>query len=82
MLQLKNQTIWVVLSNKGRKVIGKAQLTLPPSEVIEFYVQESDEKGLWVSFSREDGERLLLLRWEYIQSVELRWQTKEVGLVN
>jgi len=82
MLQLKNQTVWVVLSPKGRHILQRAQLTLPESEMIEFYAEESDELGLWVSFAREDGERLLLVRWEHIQAVEIRWQTKAVGPVN
>jgi hypothetical protein len=71
MVNLKERQVVIVLSNKGKRVLHDAAITLPDSPTVVFYVQEGDEHGLWVWFRREDGDRLLLIRWEFILALEV-----------
>ncbi len=45
------------------------------------YVQDTDETGLWVRINREDGEHFVLVRREFVLSLDFpAGETKTVGL--
>ena len=58
-----------------------AAVDLPSAGAVLAYVRDTDDLGIWISLDREDGEHVLLIRWEYVLSIDLRaGETKTVGL--
>jgi len=64
------RTISLIVSREGQDVLG-ITAGLPPSESYLFLVDETDDLGLWVRIRREGGEHLLLIRWEYVLSMDV-----------
>jgi len=58
------------LSNEGQQALQLAGAYDEESPAAVFHVQETDELGLWVRVMREDGEQMLLVRWEYVLSLD------------
>jgi hypothetical protein len=67
---LVKQTISLIVSREGQEVLGISG-GLPTSESYLFVVDETDDLGLWVRIQREDGEHLVLIRWEYVLSIDV-----------
>lgn len=58
-----------------------AAVNLAESPALWVYVQDTDDIGLWVRIAREDGDHLVLIRWEYVLSVDFpAGESKTVGL--
>jgi hypothetical protein len=75
------RTVAIILSEEGREVLRLAAVNIPDSGAILMHVQESDDLGLWVRTPREDGEHLLLVRWEYVLSIDFPiGETRTIGL--
>jgi len=71
----------VLLSEDGRKVLDLAALKLAESAFLWVYVEESDDLGLWARVNREDGDHLVLIRWEYVLAIDIPvGEPKSLGL--
>jgi hypothetical protein len=71
----------MILSDDGREVLRLAAANVPDSGAMLVLVQDSDDLGLWVRTPREDGEHILLVRWEYILSIDFPiGETRTIGL--
>jgi hypothetical protein len=70
-LKLAGETAVIVLSEGGRQALQAAGLAVPESDALLFSIEESEDLGLWVRVEREDGIHLVLLRWEFINLVEI-----------
>jgi hypothetical protein len=58
-----------------------AGLDVAESGGLLVYVQDTDDIGIWVRIEREDGEHIVLIRWDYVLSVDfVAGETKTVGL--
>ncbi len=80
-MRLNERTVAILVSDEGQKVLEAAAVNLPPTSVFLVYVQDSDDMGLWVRTPREDGEHLLLIRWEYVLTIDFAvGETKIIGL--
>ncbi len=45
-------------------------VNLPETAAISVRIQDANDIGLWVRAAREDGDHALLIRWEYVLSVD------------
>jgi hypothetical protein len=80
-LRIAQGNVAILLSDEGHEVLQLAVPELSESRVISFYVQDTDDLGIWVRIRREDGNHVLLIRWEYVLTVDFPvGQTKTMGL--
>lgn len=80
-MRLSQRTVAIVLSDQGRAALQLAAVSLADSPALLAYIQDTDDIGLWVRVRREDGEHVLLVRWEYVLSVDfMAGESKTVGL--
>jgi hypothetical protein len=56
-------------------------VNLADSPFLWVKVEDSDDIGMWIRVDREDGDHLLLIRWEYILSMDfVVGQPKALGM--
>jgi len=80
-VRVSERTLAILLSEDGRKVLELAALNLAESPFLWVYVEESDDLGLWARVEREDGDHLVLIRWEYVLAVDIpAGEPKTLGL--
>lgn len=44
------------------------------------YVEDTDDMGIWARFDRADGKHIVLIRWDYVLSLDVERRSKNVGL--
>jgi hypothetical protein len=71
-MKLSGQTVTVLLTEDGKQVLSLASVGLPESNLLTVSVEESEDMGLWIRIPREDQMHFLLIRWEYILSIDLQ----------
>ncbi len=72
MIELKEQSVVVHLSDEGRRVLRQVGVELPDTPGVRFDVQEESERGMWIGLDYQDGFRhMLLIRWEYILAMDV-----------
>ena len=80
-MRVNQRTVAIVLNEDGRNVMRLVAPEIPDSPIEWFYVQDTDETGLWVRIAREDGDHFVLIRWEFVLSLDVvAGETKIVGL--
>jgi hypothetical protein len=80
-VRVGERTLAVLLNEDGRKVLDLAALKLAESSFLWVYVEESDDLGLWARVNREDGDHLVLIRWEYVLAIDIPvGEPKSLGL--
>jgi hypothetical protein len=79
-MKLAGREVEVVLSAEGQSALRLAGLELPETALTGFSVQETDEMGIWVRVTRADETRVLLLRWEFVLSLDLLPEERTIGL--
>jgi len=84
MVKLEGEGVVIYLNDEGRRILRQAGLSIADTGGFSFDVEEVSERGLWVRIDYRDGYRhALLIRWEYIQSVDvIAGEIKTEGLVN
>jgi hypothetical protein len=60
------------LSDEGAVVMGKVAAPLAEPLTLQAEVSETDDLGLWVRIVREDGDHLVLVRWDFVLSLDFR----------
>ncbi len=80
-MKISQRIVAILLNEEGSNVV---QITVPElsnSPVLFVYVQDTDDLGLWVRIEREDGEHVVLIRWEFVLSIDFpAGETRTVGL--
>jgi hypothetical protein len=71
-MKLSGQTVTVLLTEDGRRVLSHASVNLPEANLLTVSVEESEDMGLWIRIPREDQMHFLLIRWEYILSIDMQ----------
>ena len=80
-MKISEREVSVLLNQEGREVLQQAALNLAESPFLSVKVEDSDDIGIWVRVSREDGDHLVLIRWEYVLSIDFPvGQPKALGL--
>ncbi len=70
-MKLAGQTIAVILTEDGKRVLELARIDLPEADLITVSVEESEDLGLWIRVPRADQTHFFLLRWEYVLGIDL-----------
>ena len=80
-MRLSERTVTIILSDDGRRILQAAAIGPSDSAALPTYVQDTDDIGIWIRVEREDGEHVILVRWEYVLSVDLpAGEGRAVGL--
>jgi len=69
-MTVAQRTVGVLLSDDGKHVLRLADWAVPDEGAVLRYVQDVDDLGLWVRLQRADAEHILLVRWEYVLSLD------------
>ncbi len=73
-MNFAGKTVSVILNADGLEVLRLARLPVPEGSTITYTVSESEDMGLWLSAMREGRKHVILLRWEYILSIDITEQ--------
>jgi len=80
-LRVGQTSATILLSEEGLSALRIMLPDLPDSPLVFLFVQETDDLGLWVRVKRKDEDHVLLIRWEFILTVDLpAGAVKTVGL--
>jgi hypothetical protein len=80
-MKLAERQVAVVLSEEGQAALQLAGVDVQEGPLPEFLVEETDDIGLWVRVSREDGNHTLLVRWEFVLSLDVPpHEARRIGL--
>jgi hypothetical protein len=80
-MKIGERDVSVLLSPEGREVLEQAALNLAEASFLSVRIEDSDDIGIWARISREDGDHLILIRWEYVLSIDFpAGQPKALGL--
>jgi hypothetical protein len=80
-LRVGQTNVAILLSEEGLSALRIALPDLPDSPLVFLFVQETDDLGLWVRVRREDGNHILLVRWEFVLTVDFQFgEVRTVGI--
>jgi len=80
-MKISERDAAVLLTDDGREVLKHAAVNVDESMFLAVRVEDTDDIGIWIRMSREDGDHLLLVRWEYVLSMDFPvGQPKTLGL--
>jgi hypothetical protein len=80
-VKISERDVSVLLSEEGRHVLQQAAISVAESPFLWVKVEDSDDIGIWIRVGREDGDHLVLIRWEYVLSMDfIVGQPKALGL--
>jgi len=68
-VNISERTVSMVLSDDGRAALGLAGV-LWESAGLLLDVEDTDDIGVWVRIQREEREHTLLIRWDYILTID------------
>ncbi len=81
-MKVSQRTVAILLTEEGQSALQLAVRNLPESRVVSFYVQDTNDMGMWVRVRRQDGDHLLLVRWGFILTIDAAvGETRAVGLI-
>lgn len=69
-MKINERDVSILLSPEGREILQEAAVNLTESSFLQVRVEDGDDIGVWVRIPREDGDHLLLIRWEYVVSID------------
>jgi len=69
MIDLKDQSVTVHLSDEGRRVLKQAGWDAPDTPPVRFEVQDGSEQGLWVRLETAGRRHIVMIRWDFILAV-------------
>lgn len=80
-MNISQRSITVFLDDDGQEVMRLAAVQTSTSAGLPVYVQDTDDIGIWARIDREDGKHIVLIRWDYVLTVDFpSGETKSVGL--
>lgn len=74
-MNISEREVTIFLDSDGQRVMGLAAVDTQ----VPVYVQDTDDIGIWARIDRPDGKHVVLIRWDYVLSLDLRDREKEVG---
>jgi hypothetical protein len=78
-LKIGERDITVLIDDTGREVLKSLNLDDSPMQWL--YVQDTDDMGIWVRIQREDGNHLVLIRWDFVLGLDFpAGETKTIGI--
>ncbi len=79
-MNISQRTVSLILSEDGRSTLELAGIAWnSPGLLVE--VEDTDDIGIWIRIEREEGEYILLVRWDYVLTVDFpTGEARSVGL--
>jgi hypothetical protein len=78
-VKIAERDVAVLLSEQGQQLLKALNLSEAPVQWL--YVQDADELGIWARVPREDGNHLVLIRWDFVLALDFpAGQTKTIGI--
>ena len=78
-MKIGERDITVLIDDTGREVLKSLNLDDSPMQWL--YVQDTDDMGIWVRIQREDGNHLVLIRWDFVLGLDFpAGETKTIGI--
>ena len=78
-MKIGERDITVLITDTGREVLKS--LNLDDSAMQWLYVQDTDDMGIWARVPREDGNHLVLIRWDFVLALDFpAGETKTIGI--
>lgn len=68
-MNLSKRKVSLVLSEDGKTALELAGLRWETAGLL-LEVEDSDDMGVWVRIQREEEEHILLVRWDYILTMD------------
>jgi len=80
-VNINQRRVALFLDDDGRAILELVNMRTSGAAGFLVYVQDTDDIGIWARIEREDGEHIVLIRWDYVLSVDFpAGETKTVGL--
>jgi len=80
-MTVAQKSVAVFLTDDGKEVLRQTKYTMPQMGGVVMYVQDVDDYGLWVRIKREDADHIVLVRWEYVLTLDFPAEAaKPVGI--
>ena len=80
-MKLGGRLAAALLVGEGRRALETLGMELPESPLVQLEVRDTDDMGLWARVIREDGNHLVLVRWDYILGLEFfEGETPVIGI--
>jgi hypothetical protein len=70
-MELGSGIVRVILSEEGQAALARSAMISGGSAEVFLPALEADEKGLWIDIRKEDGQHLLLIRWDCILAIDV-----------
>ena len=74
-MRISKKEIRIFLDQEGEAVMRMASVDLTD----RIYVNDTDDMGIWVDVERNDGKHVVLVRWDYILSLDSDEFDNEAG---
>ena len=74
-MKISEREVMIYLDHDGQAVMGLASVDIQHP----VYVQDTDDIGIWARIDRADGKHVVLIRWDYVVSLDVRDREKGVG---
>jgi hypothetical protein len=79
-VHLNQRDVSILLTDEGKEVLELAQLNLPATPSVQVDVEDTDDLGVWARITRLDGDHVILIRWDYILTLDFpAGERKKVG---
>ena len=75
-MKIIEKQVTVFLDDAGRAAAELASLDTS----YPIFVMETDDLGLWVRVQLNDGDHTVLVRWEYVLTMDLLTSPRKIGL--
>jgi len=70
-VKLSGQSAILALTPEADQILGLLAIDIPTPQLLSVTIEEADDIGLWIRVPREDQVHFVLVRWEYIWSMDL-----------
>ena len=70
-MKLSGQSAILALTPEADQILGLLAIDIPTPQLLSVTIEEADDIGLWIRVPREDQVHFVLVRWEYIWSMDL-----------
>ncbi len=70
-MKLSGQSATLVLVPEADQILGLMAIGIPTPQLLTVTIEEADDIGLWIRVPREDQVHFVLIRWEFVLSMDL-----------
>ena len=79
-MNISRRIVTIFVDDSGQAAMGLAALEASASG-LSVYVQDTDDIGIWARIDREDGRHIVLIRWDYVLTIDFELgETKATGV--